>query len=130
MIPRQPKKEEILKYIDKVITLVNGSILIGRVLVDEEYLNEHSITVFRPMEVIDDSVDVYLRKWIGPSKDDVYYIPLEKILNVSNPNNMFLSSFENILNKDYSEYQSNDENSEEMEDAFDEEEVYDEIVKH
>jgi len=93
-----------LSYKDKIVTLVNGSIIIGRVLVEDDYQEAEALCVYRPMEIFDDDQSIFMRKWIPPSDDDVYYIPFNKIMTVSAPNKLVHDSFSKMIKGDYSVY--------------------------
>jgi hypothetical protein len=92
-------REEVqeIKYIDKIICLDTGDILIGRILTGG--LNETNfIHVYKPMLIQDDMEgNVIMRTWIPESSDDVFSIPIVKIVNISNPHDAFSREFSKIL---------------------------------
>lgn len=91
---------EAIKYVDKVITLANGSTLVGRLLTDEKYASDNLVAVYRPMEVTHNSEDMFLRQWIAASSDIVYFIPISLILNVANPSAVFIDAYTQIVTDD------------------------------
>lgn len=100
----QPKENETLRYVDRLIMLNNDSILIGRILIDQKYKVENAVAVYRPLQIIKDEEDVYMRKWIQPSSDDVYIIPMSQILTMATPNPMFVETFGQIISGPYNDY--------------------------
>lgn len=94
-------EEDDISYVDKLITLENGSILIGRVLIDPKFSKEQSISIYRPFEIYDDNVQVYMRKWVPAAVDDIYQIPTIKIINISNPTKDFVDYFNEIVTQEY-----------------------------
>jgi hypothetical protein len=110
-----------IKYIDKIICLDNGDILIGRILTDG--LNETNfIHVYKPMIIQDDMEgNVIMRVWIPESRDDVFSIPIMKVVNISNPHEAFSKEFSKILMR--TEDKTEELNDEEVEIELDEDVV-------
>lgn len=86
-IPINPEKQEDvdIQYIDKIIKLLDGSLLIARVLIlDEEDVG--NIYVHSPMEIwYDYEENIELQAWIQHSDDIVYTIPMMNVVNISTP---------------------------------------------
>lgn len=86
-IPINPETQEDvdIQYIDKIIKLLDGSLLIARVLIlDEEDVG--NIYVHSPMEIwYDYEENVELHAWIKHSDDLVYTIPMMNVINISTP---------------------------------------------
>jgi len=84
---------------DKLILLDNGSLLITRVLTKAELPNPTFICVYRPFEVFNDmdTGEVLFRDWIPESIDEFFYVPVTKIINVSQPDPYFLITYHNQL---------------------------------
>lgn len=113
----QPKEKEQLRYVDKLVMLDNGSLLIGRILIDDKYKIPEAIAVYRPMQILRSETDVFMRKWIPPSQDDVFMIPMARILTMTNPNSIFVKSFEEVISGTNSEYTPTPEQQQEMVEA-------------
>lgn len=111
----QPKNSERLKYVDRLIMLNNSATLIGRVLIDDKYKVENAVAVYRPLQIFNEEHDVFMRKWIPPSQDDVFIIPMAQILTMATPNPLIVKSFSDIIAGTYNEYIPVDEAPEESE---------------
>lgn len=101
----QPEEGAKLKYVDKLLILDNGVTLLARILIDEKFRMAEALAVYRPMQILSDADDIWMRKWIPSSIDDVYPIPLSKITTMANPSPMFVETFEEIILS--GKYQSN-----------------------
>lgn len=101
---QQPKEHDQLKYVDRLIVLNNTSTLIARLLVDEKYKVENAVAVYRPLQIFNEDHDVFMRKWIPSSNDDVFIIPMSQILTMASPNPMIVQSFADIIKGSYNEY--------------------------
>lgn len=93
-----------IQYVNKIIRMSDGSIMIARVLLDDRFQSETYLNVYRPMEIIHDYEGVFMRKWIPPSDDDVFSVPLAKIMNISNPSKKFIDKYGGFIDGEYSEY--------------------------
>ena len=78
--------------VEKLILLETDEILIGKVIMNHEH-NESLVLIYRPVAIIQDNDGTTLRPWIPESKDDVFFIPLTKILNVSNPKDDYVKAY-------------------------------------
>lgn len=90
----QPEKKKMM-YLDRIIRLVDNSTLIGRLLMDDDKKMDDFIYVHSPIEIFFnyDTGDYFLHPWIPSSKDVVYTIPLNKVMNLSRPSNHVLQRY-------------------------------------
>lgn len=87
-IPINPETlpEVDIQYVDKIIKLVDGSMLIARLLMLEEGADPIDLYVHSPMEIwYDYEENVELHAWIKHSDDLVYTIPIMNVVNISTP---------------------------------------------
>lgn len=101
----QPKENQELHYIDKILVLNNGATILARILVDEQYKIDGAIAIFRPMEIVDAITEVYIKKWVVGTSDDVLTIPISKITNISNPDKVFSEAYNKAITVNYIKYQ-------------------------
>jgi hypothetical protein len=98
----QPENAERLQYADRLIVLNNNALLIARILVDQKYKMENAIAVYRPLQIFADDEDIFMRKWVPTSSDDVYVIPMGQIMTMATPNEFVNKTFQNIIMNSYS----------------------------
>lgn len=104
-------------FTDRIIKLLDGTLLIGRLIMDKERDNENFIYVYIPLEIIiDEGGSVFLEHWIPMSKDTVYTIQVKNLINLSRPddelseryNSGFESNeFSNPKNETLDEFEKN-----------------------
>jgi hypothetical protein len=85
-----------LKYADKIVMLDNGVMLIARLILDSNNDNENFIFMMNPMDIVEDleTGDLFFKTWIPASKDKLFTIPVVKILNISEPSDAVLDSYQ------------------------------------
>ncbi len=84
MSKKKTKKKVILT--DRLIKLLDGTLLLGRLILDDKNDNKKFLYVHIPLEVfIDDYGSVFLEHWIPVSKDAVYTIQIKNVVNISQP---------------------------------------------
>lgn len=84
---------------DKLILLDNASLLITRVLVPKKNMETNFICMYKPLEIFNDmeSGEVMVREWIPESIDEFFYLPVSKIVNVSNPDPHFRKVYNDFI---------------------------------
>lgn len=118
-IPKESDQKDIM-FMDRIIRLIDGSLLIGRLILDKKKDNENFIYVYIPLLLtMNDDGDVYMEHWIPMSKDVVYPIQIKNVLGVSRPDdelsirysngfevNEFLDSEYDIKSKAIAEFET------------------------
>ena len=91
--PENNPEDEVMQYVDKLIYLDGGVLLMGRILVNHND-TESFVCVFRPAEIcIDELAQTTMRPWIPESEDDFFTIPVGKVLNVCAPKSEILDAY-------------------------------------
>lgn len=79
------------EFVDKLIHLDNGSLLIGRIILHSE--QENFVYVYRPVEIWVDETGSHMRAWIPESSDEFFSIPTRKVTSVCEPRNIFMQTY-------------------------------------